>query len=105
VLIFKERVTINFDRYRLLCKNVAISEGHVNMSWKQERGVQLTCGLISCGFEILVLFIFAILWACFYSEWKFLYYICLKYIMYFMVLNSVVSVISFLSTETVEFLC
>jgi len=25
--------------------------------------------------------------------------------MYFMVLNSVVSVISFLSTETVEFLC
>jgi hypothetical protein len=70
VLIFKKCVTANFDRHRRFSKSFAIGERYVNISGKRECGEQLTCGLISCGFEMSVFFIFE-LRECLCSKLKF----------------------------------
>jgi len=41
LLLFKERVTSNFDRNRRLCKSVANGERDVNISGKWECGGHL----------------------------------------------------------------
>jgi hypothetical protein len=104
-------VAISFDRHGRFSKFVAIGKHRFNVSEKRKRSRQLTCGLTVCGFKISVLFIFGSVWT---QNIKILMFtkvfvqrmiIIMLHIMFFVVVNSVFSVIRFFSSGTLETWC